>query len=76
MITDSKNIIWTHNEDRSLWTSSNGSILIVNPASNDEQVLAGIEQLYVTEQPVKSDAERIAELEAQLAALISKLSQP
>ena len=74
MITDSKNIVWTPSEDRSLWTASNGSTLLVNPASNDEQVLASIEQTYVPVPVEKTDAERIAELEAQLAALISKLS--
>jgi hypothetical protein len=74
MITDSKNITWTPSEDRSLWTASNGSTLMVNPASNDEQVLAGIEQMYVPVPVEKTDAERIAELESQLAALISKLS--
>jgi hypothetical protein len=74
MITDSKNIVWTPSEDRSLWTASNGSTIIVNPASDDEQVLASIEQLYVPAPVEKTDAERIAELEAQLAALISKLS--
>lgn len=74
MITDSKNITWTPSEDRSLWTASNGSTIIVNPASNDEQVLMVIEQMYVPQPVEKTDAERIAELEAQLAALISKLS--
>jgi hypothetical protein len=74
MIIDSKNITWTPSEDRSLWTASNGSTLLVNPASSDEQVLASIEQLYVPAPVEKTDAERIAELEAQLAALISKLS--
>jgi hypothetical protein len=74
MITDSKNITWTPSEDRSLWTACNGSTLMVNPASNNEQVLAIIEQMYVPVPVEKTDAERIAELEAQLAALISKLS--
>ena len=74
MITDSKNIIWTPSEDRSLWTASNGSTLLVNPASNDEQVLAGIEQMYVPAPIDKTDADRIAELEAKLAELLSKLS--
>jgi hypothetical protein len=37
-------------------------------------VLAGIEQMYVPVPVEKTDAERIAELESQLAALISKLS--
>lgn len=73
MITDSKNITWTPSEDRSLWTASNGSTLLVNPASNDEQVLAGIEQIYVPAPVEKTDADRIAELEAKLAELLSKL---
>lgn len=74
MITDSHNVTWTPSEDRSRWTSSDGSTLIINPASNDEQVLAGIEQMYVPVVVEKTDAERIAELEAQVAALLSKLS--
>ena len=74
MITDSKNITWSPSEDRSVWTSSEGSTLIVNPDSNDEQILAGIEQMYVPAPVEKTDAERIAELEAQVAALLSKLS--
>ena len=73
MITDSKNITWTPSEDRSLWTASNGSTLLVHPASNDEQVLAGIEQMYVPAPVEKTDADRIAELEAKLAELLSKL---
>jgi hypothetical protein len=74
MITDSKNITWSPSEDRSVWTSSEGSTLIVNPDSTDEQILVGIEQMYVTAPVEKTDAERIAELEAKLAALLSKLS--
>ena len=74
MITDSKNITWTPSEDRSVWTSSEGFTLIVNPDSNDEQILASIEQMYVPAPVEKSDSERIAELEAKLAALLSKLS--
>lgn len=74
MITDSKNITWSPSEDRSVWTSSEGSTLIVNPDSTDEQILVGIEQMYVTAPVEKTDAERIAELESQVAALLSKLS--
>ena len=74
MITDSKNITWTPSEDRSLWTASNGSTILVNPASNDEQVLTSIEQMYVPVPVEKTDADRIAELEAKLAELLSKLS--
>lgn len=75
MITDSKNNIWTPSEDRSIWTASNGSTLSVNPACTDEQVLSCIKQLYAPAPVEKTDAERIAELEAKLAALISQLSQ-
>lgn len=74
MITDSKNNTWTPNEDRSVWTSQEGSTLIINPEANDEQVLASIEQIYAPQVVEKTDAERIAELEAKLAALLSKLS--
>lgn len=74
MITDSKNIIWTPSEDRSLWTSSEGSRLMVNPASADEQVLASIEQNYVPAPAINTDEDRIAELEAQVKALLARLS--
>lgn len=74
MITDSHNITWTPSEDRSLWTSSEGSRLQVNPAANDEQVLTAVEQMYVPAPVIKTDEERIAELEAQLKALLAKLS--
>lgn len=74
MITDSKNIIWTPSEDRSVWTSSEGGTLLVSPEANNEQVLSSVEQSYLPQPVEKTDAERIAELEAKLAALISKLS--
>lgn len=74
MITDSKNITWTPSEGRSNWTSSEGDRVIVNPAATDEQVLASIEQMHLPQPVEKADAERIAELEAKLAELLSKLS--
>lgn len=74
MITDSKNIIWTPSEDRSNWTSSEGGRIMINPAATDEQVLSCIEQMYLPQPVEKTDAERIAELEAKLAELLSKLS--
>lgn len=72
MITDSKNITWLPNEDRSIWTSSQGGRISVNPASVDEQVLSVIENLYLPQKVEKTDAERIAELEQKLSELISK----
>jgi hypothetical protein len=73
MITDSKNITWTANEDRSLWTSSEGNSLTVSPDATDEQVLSCIELISV-DVPQPSDGDRIAELEAQVKALLAKLS--
>jgi hypothetical protein len=73
MITDSKNITWTANEDRSLWTSSEGNRLEVNLSATDEQVLSCIESMRA-DVPQNSDADRIAELEAQIKALLAKLS--
>lgn len=74
MIIDSKNITWTSNEDRSIWTSSEGQSMQVNPAANDEQVLSGIEALYVIPPEEPNELDRIADLEAQLKALLAKLS--
>ena len=73
MITDSKNIIWTANEDRSLWTSSEGSCLYISPDATDEQVLSCIVSMRA-DVPAHSDSDRIAELEAQVKALLAKLS--
>jgi len=74
MITDSKGIVWTPSEDRSLWSCAEGNKVYVNPEATDEQVLASIEQIYAPIPVEKTDAERIAELEAQVQALLSKLS--
>jgi hypothetical protein len=74
MITDSKNITWTSNKDRSIWKSSAGQSLQVNPAANDEQVLSGIEGMYAIPPKEPSNEDRISDLEAQLKALIAKLS--
>lgn len=75
MITDSKNKVWTCDATRSAWSTVEGDKLTTNPGCTDEQVLALIEGLYASQSSTpKSDAERIAELEAQVAALIAKLS--
>lgn len=71
---DSKGNEWTSSQDRSLWTSGELSIL-VNTQMTDEQVIASIESCIYG--PVaKTDAERIAELEAQLAAIIASNNKP
>jgi len=75
MITDSSSRTWTPSADRTIWKASDGSSIKVNPASTDEQVLATIEGINAMPKE-KTDAERIAELEAQLAAIIATLNNP
>lgn len=75
MITDSKGKNWTPNDDRSVWSNGEMSV-VVNTDWSDEQVASALEAATdpAMEQPAKTDAERIAELEAQVKALLSKLS--
>lgn len=71
MLTDKHGNIWTPNAERTMYTSSHGFSIIVNPQWPEEGIL---EALNTDATPPKSDAERIAELEAQLAALLARLS--
>lgn len=73
MITDSLSRTWTPSADRSQWICSDGSRITTNPCATDAQVLACLESL-ISEPAPKTEAERIAELEAQVAQLISRLS--
>jgi len=70
--TDHNGLVWTRSEDRLSIKCEDGRTVLGNPEMSDEY-LVSVAYLPPPE-PVKSDAERIAELEAQLAALISKLS--
>jgi hypothetical protein len=70
--TDQNGLVWTRSEDRTRITCEDGRSVFGNAEMTDEH-LVSVAYLPPPE-PVKSDAERIAELEAQLAALISKLS--
>jgi len=72
MITDSKGIKWTQGSDKSTWTSSSGFKVFINPNAAEEQVITGINSLYDPQPVQKTDAERIAELEAKIAELLSK----
>ena len=69
------NIFWS-SEDNTVWTSSEGQKIIINPAMNEEQVINSIKAILDQPAPAqeKTDADRIAELEAQVKALIAKLS--
>lgn len=61
---------WMRAEDGKSITCEDGRKVIGNPEMTDEYLVS---VAYQAEVPVKSDAERIAELEAQLAALLSRL---
>jgi hypothetical protein len=69
--TDHNGLVWTRSEDRLSITCSDGRSVMGNADMSDEYLVS---VAYAEPTPVKTDAERIAELEAQLAALISKLS--
>ena len=69
--TDHTGLIWTRADDRLSITCEDGRQVIGNPDMTDEYLVS---VAYQSAEPVKTDAERIAELEAQLAALLAKLS--
>ena len=69
--TDQNNLVWTRSEDRLSITCEDGRSVLGNAEMTDEYLVS---VAYKSETPQKSDAERIAELEAQLAALLAKLS--
>ena len=69
--TDHNGLVWTRSDDRISIKCSDGRMVYGNEQMTDEYLVS---VAYAEPTPVKTDAERIAELEAQLAALISKLS--
>jgi hypothetical protein len=69
--TDHNNLVWTRSEDLTSITCENGRQVLGNPEMTDEYLVS---VAYQSETPAKTEAERIAELEAQLAALLAKLS--
>ena len=69
--TDNKGHTWTRSADRKTLTRDDGLMVQGNPEMTD----AHLASVAYEEPPiVKTDAERIAELEAQVAALLAKLS--
>ena len=62
---------WTRANDGLSITCEDGRKVLGNPEMTDEYLVS---VAYQTGVPVKTAAERIAELEAQVAALLSKLS--
>jgi hypothetical protein len=67
---DQNGLTWTRADDGLSITCEDGRKVLGNPEMSDEYLVS---VAYQAEVPVKSDAERIAELEAQLAALLSRL---
>ena len=69
--TDHNGLVWTRSNDLTSITCEDGRSVLGNAEMTDEYLVS---VAYQVETPQKSDAERIAELEAQLAALLAKLS--
>lgn len=67
---DQNGLTWTRAEDGLSITCEDGRKVLGNPEMTDEYLVS---VAYLEATPVKSDAERIAELEAKLAALLSRL---
>lgn len=68
---DQNGLAWTRSDDRLSITCEDGRSVLGNEQMTDEYLVS---VAYQSETPVKTDAERIAELEAQVKALLSKLS--
>ena len=64
---DQNNLTWTRSTDLLSITCQDGRKVLGNPQMTDEYLVS---VAYQTEQPIKTDAERIAELEAIVAQLI------
>jgi hypothetical protein len=69
---DHNGLTWTRSQDLRTITCEDGRSVLGNPEMTDEY-LVSVAYLPPPE-PAKSDADRIAELEAQLAALLARLS--
>ena len=69
--TDHNNLVWTRSDDRLSITCEDGRVVLGNPEMTDEYLVS---VAYFTPEPIKTDADRIAELEAQVKALLAKLS--
>lgn len=65
---DHNGLTWTRADDGKSITCEDGRKVLGNPEMSDEYLVS---VAYLP--PPKTDAERIAELEAQLAALLSRL---
>jgi hypothetical protein len=69
--TDHNGLAWTRSDDRLSITCSDGRSVFGNEEMTDEYLVS---VAYQADVPQKTDADRIAELEAKLAALLAKLA--
>lgn len=69
--TDQNGLVWTRSDDRLSIKCEDGRTVLGNEQMTDEYLVS---VAYRAAEPVKTDADRIAELEAQVKALLAKLS--
>ena len=69
--TDHTGLTWTRSDDLTSITCEDGRQVLGNADMTDEYLVS---VAYQSAQPIKTDADRIAELEAQVQALLAKLS--
>jgi hypothetical protein len=74
MLQDSKGFKWSRSDDRIYLVCEDGRQIQGNEEMTDEYLLSVAEMSYLDNLPTKSEADRIAELEAQVKALLAKLS--
>jgi hypothetical protein len=74
MIIDQNGKHWNRNEDRSELVCEDGRKVIGNADMTDEYLLSVAFMEPTPEPIVPSESDRIAELEAQVKALLAKLS--
>lgn len=67
--TDKNNLVWTRSSDKLSITCTDGRKVLGNAQMTDEYLVS---VAYQTQAPVKTDAERIAELEALVQSLLNK----
>lgn len=69
--TDHNGLVWTRSGDRLSIACSDGRVVVGNEEMTDEYLVS---VAYAEPAQAKTDAERIAELEAKIAALMAKLN--
>lgn len=67
--TDQNGLTWTRSKDKLSITCQDGRTVIGNEQMTDEYLVS---VAYLSNAPMKTDAERIAELEALVQSLINK----